>query len=156
VNQFALWQEIAADTAKLGYAGKTDVEVATLLNQKRAVDLGPKLLNKREVLDAIGEEARITAWIDAALATSPQTEEIHNAAVTLDEYAGSDAVSMVVGSLCRKAVETLVSKAVFSTANLTALATAARDVRQMSRAEELGLGTVEAVHVWQARTEFGG
>ena len=155
MNQFALWQEIAADTAKLGYAGKTDVEVATLLNQKRAVDLGPKLLNKREVLDAIGEEARITAWIDAALATSPQTEEIHNAAVTLDEYAGSDAVSMVVGSLCRKAVETLVAKGVFTAANLTALATAARDVRQLSRAEELGLPFIGSHHVATVRGQYG-
>ena len=142
----ALKAEITTDPLMLGYAGKPPTQVCALLNAKRAVDLGYRPLTWKEVLDALTKES-VAKIVEVSQTTNAQGYE---AAAKFYEYAMIDSIESKPGSPCCVVLEVLAGKAVISTAELAVLQTLARNVVQMTRAEQLGLGVVAEGNVIDA------
>ena len=128
---YALWAELQSTI----YAGKSDAEAADLLNSK-------KIIVARDTATASeGFECIVPAEWAAATAQEKQR------------------VSMVLGmgSVALRGINTRAAlAAAFGVSSATRANILALLTIKISRANELGLGTVDPVHVWQARREFGG
>jgi hypothetical protein len=131
---YQLWQEVKNDPAGLSYAGKTDAQVAALLNARTRQRLRASIPTWEIV-----EATRPADWAALSVAEKQRYQAFVSAGTLNPNGTNTQAAfqSMFAG-----------------TATLAALVTLAKET--VSRAEELGLGEVEAVHVWQARREHGG
>lgn len=127
-----LKSEITLDPAVLGYAGKTDQQIADLLN---SLTTGRTI--ERSVIPA--HEA-LEATVPAEWAALTAAEKQRYQTIT-----GVGSVNLK-GANTRSAMAAMFGPATTTRANLIAL-----QIKTVSRAEELGLGRVEAGHVAKAR-----
>ncbi len=142
------YQTLHAEILLPAYAGKTDVQVADILNVRGPVDLGYRALTWKEALDAISKET-VAKIVETS---QTPTAQAYEAAAKFYEYAMIDAVDVAPASPCRVVIDIMATKNVIGAAEVTALQNAGHNVTQMSRAEVLGLPFVGAHHVAVARS----
>lgn len=132
MDYLALKSELAADPAALGYDGKTDAECAALLNDPTKRTRNRQYVNSAEVFEALDptEYAALSAGNKAAV----------NLVLGLGERIA------VNGANTRAVLLAAFGAGTTTRVNLTALAKEA-----ISRAAELGFGSVEPRHVTKAR-----
>lgn len=132
MDYVVLKSEITSDPALLGYAGKSDQEIADLLNsQATGRTIVRTVIPSHEILEATvpGEWAALTA-----------AEKQRYQTIT-----GAGQVNLR-GSNTRSALAAMFGAGTTTRANLIALQKVV-----VSRAEELGLGRVEPGHIGKAR-----
>lgn len=131
-----LQTEVANDPVTLGYAGKTDQQIADLLNSLTTGRTLPNtLVPTTQILGAI----QLAAWPTVGSASESQLRAILGMPYV---DASSTNIRAILGSIFPNSGNTATTRA-----NLLALGTVT-----VSRATELGLGeTVLAVHVTRAK-----
>lgn len=147
-----LWTEITTDPLPLGYAGKTDDQIAGLLNLVRTGQAGatPVIRVRRrdvtsvEVMQALDlRDLTTPAGTIAAYNAAYLESVLQQPRIEFGTDAGAD-------NLIKDNLDLIVGSTNGSQTRLNALR-----FRFISRAEELGLGVVQAGHVFEARGQFG-
>lgn len=128
--------EITSDPVALGYAGKTDQQVADLLNSLTTSRTLPRTrVDTTDILSAIQD----VAWPAVASTAESKLRAILGMP-SVD--ATSTNIRAMLGTIFPNSGNTATTRA-----NLLALST-----RTVSRQEELGLGPVEAIDVTRAKS----
>ena len=148
---YQLWLEINRDPAGLGYAGRTDQQIVGLLNAKTRQIQRAILID--DVLKWAAANENLAVILDAISKGSPAKRAKPMVAYELMRNPNVAALDLADSGI--KAIfQGLVDDGILLASALTQLV--GLSYVQVSRAEELGLGMVEAVHVWQAKREYGG
>ena len=130
------------------YAGKTDTEIANMLNAPKAVDMGYRALTAKEVIDATTSQKAAQISDAAALANA----QGHEAATRFEYYLGCvGELEVGPGTQGLATLNEMVGK-ILTAADVTALQERGHVIVQKSRAEVLGLPFLGAHHVAVARS----
>jgi len=121
--------EITNDPLALGYSGKTDEQVCALINAKTR-SKHVELLQPTQILNAV-------VYAEWTAKTATQQQMIWNL--------------LGMGALNPWGIEATIFTSVFGAGSATITALAAMRVQTISRAEELGIETVYAGHIAEAR-----
>lgn len=138
MNYTALAAELTDDTLARGYSAMTDAEAAADLNTVYRTRLRP--LSMMELREWAGLNAR-GFKIYSAISDGTKTDQQRNVAYVADKLLGTDNGTLDPRNDLHVAmVDTLVSAGIISADDKAALVAKATD--NISRANELGLGTI--------------
>jgi len=143
MNYNKLKLEIDNDPESIGYAGKTDLAVADLLNARRYV--GDYLATFKTILSELGETISndLISSMEAAASSSKSVERILNVLDNGVEVNLGDAVT-------RGMLDAFGANAALALSETDAIAIKALAENQISRSQQLGFGTVKSYDVRRA------